>query len=242
MKRSLSLDNGLVIPSTDRHSLIIGKPGSGKSVFLSTVLKSIIAQDHQFIVYDRKGEYHKKFFNPSIHRIHSSIYNDFSIESLRPWINGSDNLIRGIFVPSYFEGKPSDTSIATEFFDTAINTLLSSPDSSTSNIHFILDNLDFPLFENIVGLLTQSRSKGANVWLSFQNVSQIRQFYSDPDAISNVCYNIFSFSLDDDASANYITNRIQNVTPIDLCSLPALKFYAKCGSDSTCIYECSYSL
>lgn len=238
MNRSLTLSNGNSILHPNKNSLILGKPGSGKTTFFSSVLSELIKTNTPFIVHDFKGELFKKFYNPDAHRFYCSVENNFPFESLTTWINSSD-LVRGIFVLGGYEGKQSDTAISTAYIDNAIKTLLMSPDSDFNNIHFLLDELCFLSLNSMINLLTQSRSKGASVWLSFQDVNQIRQFSNDANNIADLCYNYFSFSLSDEETAIFMQNRIPNTTINDLFALTALKYYAKCGNNSV---SSNYSL
>lgn len=54
------------IPETAevKHSLIIGRPGSGKTVYLSQILSKLKEKGSKGIVYDFKGDYLSKFYDP----------------------------------------------------------------------------------------------------------------------------------------------------------------------------------
>ena len=54
----------LPVDSEVRHAFIVGKPGSGKTVLLSSVFNSLKDRGDRGVVYDYKGDYVSKFYNP----------------------------------------------------------------------------------------------------------------------------------------------------------------------------------
>jgi type IV secretory pathway TraG/TraD family ATPase VirD4 len=54
------------IAAEPRHTFLIGKPGSGKTVSISQVLEKLKARKNKAIVYDFKGDYLRKFYDPEI--------------------------------------------------------------------------------------------------------------------------------------------------------------------------------
>lgn len=49
-----------------KHSLIIGRPGVGKTVCMSQILEKIIERGDRAIIHDFKGDYLQKFYRPDI--------------------------------------------------------------------------------------------------------------------------------------------------------------------------------
>lgn len=47
-----------------KHTLVIGRPGTGKTVCISQKLERLKAREKKGIVYDFKGDYTEKFYNP----------------------------------------------------------------------------------------------------------------------------------------------------------------------------------
>jgi hypothetical protein len=56
IKMPVSLEN--------RHTMFIGKPGSGKSQSMRRIVKRLYERKEQVIQYDKKGEYFSEFYNP----------------------------------------------------------------------------------------------------------------------------------------------------------------------------------
>lgn len=56
IKMPVSLEN--------RHTMIIGKPGTGKTQAMRPIIKRLYERKNQVIQYDNKGEYFSEFFNP----------------------------------------------------------------------------------------------------------------------------------------------------------------------------------
>ena len=48
-----------------KHCLIVGRPGVGKTVCLSQILERMIERKQKIIVYDSKGDYLSKFYDPA---------------------------------------------------------------------------------------------------------------------------------------------------------------------------------
>lgn len=47
-----------------KHALILGRPGAGKTVLLSRILEQLINRGEKGIIYDFKGDYVERFYNP----------------------------------------------------------------------------------------------------------------------------------------------------------------------------------
>ncbi len=54
------------VESEVKHTLIIGRPGVGKTVCMSHILEKIIARGDRCIIHDFKGDYLQKFYRPGI--------------------------------------------------------------------------------------------------------------------------------------------------------------------------------
>ena len=52
------------VAAEPKHCFIVGRPGTGKTVCLSAILKRLKEQKARAIVYDNKGDYLAKFYNP----------------------------------------------------------------------------------------------------------------------------------------------------------------------------------
>ena len=57
-------DIALPVEFEVRHAFIVGKPGSGKTVLLNNVLSALKERENRGIVYDYKGDYVSKFYEP----------------------------------------------------------------------------------------------------------------------------------------------------------------------------------
>ncbi len=54
----------LPVSAEPKHAFIVGRPGVGKTVFLSQVLERLKERGERGIVYDFKGDYVSRFYNP----------------------------------------------------------------------------------------------------------------------------------------------------------------------------------
>lgn len=66
----------LSIDDECRNAIVLGRPGTGKSLLINQMLSDIIKNKNKALVYDRRGEYSKKFYNPSTDFI-------FNVEDLK---------------------------------------------------------------------------------------------------------------------------------------------------------------
>lgn len=62
-----------------KHALVIGRPGSGKTVCLSSVIEKLLEAGGRGIVYDFKGDYLSRFYRPGI----DLIFNPLDVRSVR---------------------------------------------------------------------------------------------------------------------------------------------------------------
>lgn len=77
------------VSAEPKHTLIIGRPGVGKTVCLSQILEKIIARGDRVIVHDFKGDYLQKFYRPGVDIIFNpldkrSVYWNFFDEITSP--------------------------------------------------------------------------------------------------------------------------------------------------------------
>lgn len=66
-KEKLDLPLGAIkmpVSLENRHTLIIGKPGSGKTQCLRPIINRLYDREEKGIIYDKKGDYFSEFFNP----------------------------------------------------------------------------------------------------------------------------------------------------------------------------------
>lgn len=62
------IDFGIIpvpFPAENRHFLIVGRPGTGKTTLLNRVLEKLRAREDKVIIYDFKGDYLSTFYEPS---------------------------------------------------------------------------------------------------------------------------------------------------------------------------------
>ncbi|MBI1912932.1 MAG: type IV secretion system DNA-binding domain-containing protein [Deltaproteobacteria bacterium] len=62
----IPLSRDIQMPKTAevKHVFIIGRPGTGKTVFLSQVLHHLIKREEKAVIHDFKGDYISRFYNP----------------------------------------------------------------------------------------------------------------------------------------------------------------------------------
>lgn len=76
------------------HTFIMGRPGTGKTVLLSSILERVRERGEKAVIYDPKGDYTRKFYNPERGDV---IFNPFDERSCN-W-----NLFDEIKKPTDFE-------------------------------------------------------------------------------------------------------------------------------------------
>jgi type IV secretory pathway TraG/TraD family ATPase VirD4 len=66
------------VAAEPKHCFIVGRPGTGKTVCMSAILHRLKDRDARAIVYDTKGDYLSKFYDPG----HDLIFNPLDTRSL----------------------------------------------------------------------------------------------------------------------------------------------------------------
>lgn len=127
-----------------KHTFIIGKSGSGKTVCMSQILNRIKERGGKGIVYDFKGDYIQKFYNPEQDIIFNpldkrsigwNLFNELetkpdieaNVASLIPddpketpfWATGSRTVLKGILESLYQDNKRSNRHIWQTVIDDA---------------------------------------------------------------------------------------------------------------------------
>lgn len=125
------------IPAEVKHTFIVGKPGSGKTNTINQIIENIKSRKKKAIVYDFKGDFVSKFYNPEIDKIFNPldsrtvdwcIFNDVKTQmdinslaaSLIPesqkgdnpfWNNAARDIMAGILHYLYQNGKTTNADI-----------------------------------------------------------------------------------------------------------------------------------
>lgn len=58
-----------------KHTLIVGRPGTGKTVSFNSIVNRVIERGEKGLIYDNKGDYLSKFFNPETDLIFNPLDN-----------------------------------------------------------------------------------------------------------------------------------------------------------------------
>lgn len=150
-------DIRMPFPAEIRHTLVVGRPGTGKTVAFNNILEKVIERDEKAIVYDFKGEYLSLFFRPGKDIILNPldkrsagwcIFNEVKAEtdisafvaSLIPekprsdpfWCDAPRGVLTGILIYLLYKGKTQNTD------------LWALLNSSAGEIHACLDEIDSP--------------------------------------------------------------------------------------------------
>ncbi len=119
-----------------KHTLIVGRPGTGKTVSFNSIVNRVIERGEKGLIYDNKGDYLSKFFNPETDLIFNPLDNrslgwnvfneirtimdvDAIAASLIPenhkenpfWINSARAVFSGILHNLLQKGKRSNCDI-----------------------------------------------------------------------------------------------------------------------------------
>lgn len=134
---------------------------------------------------------------------------DFSIKK---WIN--DNNIKGHI---YLLNDPNTSEILkpvlTLFINVFANNVLALDEDLNRRIYLFLDEFTALLkLEKVVDLMKLGRSKGASVWLAFQDFQQIEKIYSreDKDTILNNAANTVILGMNEPNTAKVWSNKVGN--------------------------------
>lgn len=129
---------------------------------------------------------------------------DFSI---REWIvNGTGILF--LLNPRRTEAllKP----VLTLFIDIACASILELPDDESRRIHLFLDEFtSLNRIDSLIDIAKLGASKGAPLWLMFQDIKQVNKIYSehDADTLMNNCKNLAVGQIKDPKAAEYFSQR-----------------------------------
>lgn len=131
---------------------------------------------------------------------------DFSISK---WIR--DNSNNTIFLTNQANTKDTVKPILSLFIDVCASRILSLPDDRNKRLFFILDEFgSLARMNNIINLLTLSRSKGGSVFIGIQDVGNIEKIYGREhrQTIVNACGNSLIFAVEDPDTAEFLSKKI----------------------------------
>ena len=129
--------------------------------------------------------------------------------SIKEWLDSDKGGF--VFVSNYANIQETLRPLLSLFIDTTLKHLLSMQESNNVRAYFLLDEFaSLQRLTSIVRALETGRSKGASIWISLQDISQLQKLYSHETAntIVNTCNTIVSFALNDVASCEYLSRLI----------------------------------
>lgn len=130
---------------------------------------------------------------------------DFSI---RKWVNEAD---RGILFLSNTEKTKALFKPVLSLFVNALGSIvLDMPDDRNRRIYFFLDEFTaLARLDKVIDLLKLGRSKGASIWLAFQDFQQLEKIYTKEDmrTIINNCKNVAIGQIKEPEAAKYLASR-----------------------------------
>ena len=130
--------------------------------------------------------------------------------SIKEWLDSDKGGF--VFVSNYANIQETLRPLLSLFIDTTLKHLLSMQESNNNvRAYFLLDEFaSLQRLTSIVRSLETGRSKGASIWISLQDISQLQKLYSHETAntIVNTCNTIVSFALNDVASCEYLSRLI----------------------------------
>jgi type IV secretory pathway TraG/TraD family ATPase VirD4 len=130
---------------------------------------------------------------------------DFSI---RDWVKNGKGLL---FVLNPEETEDLFRAVLTLFLNIASKAVLKLEDNEDNRIHLFFDELtSLGRIDAIVNLAKMGASKGAVLWIMFQDIQQINKIYGkeDGNSIMGNCSNFAVGPLNDPEAANYFADRI----------------------------------
>jgi len=129
--------------------------------------------------------------------------NEFSIKK---WLDEDGSSF--LFVSNYANLRDTLKPILSLMIDLAMKHILSMPEDIDRRRFIIIDEFaSLQRLTTIVQALEQGRSKGASLWLSTQDISQLQKLYSHETThtIVNNCNTILSFAVSDPNSQEYLS-------------------------------------
>lgn len=133
---------------------------------------------------------------------------DFSIDD---WIKSANNFV---FLTNQADIKDTVKPILTLFIDICTSKVLSLPDDRDRRIFFFLDEFgSLAKINNIVNLLTLSRSKGGAVFIGIQDIGNIEKLYGKEhrQTIVNACGNSLIFAVEDPDTAEFLSKKLGDI-------------------------------
>jgi type IV secretory pathway TraG/TraD family ATPase VirD4 len=133
---------------------------------------------------------------------------DFSVND---WISAPNG---SIFLTNRADIKDTIKPILTLFIDVCAARLLSLPDDIKNRLFFMLDEFGaLSKINNIVNLLTLSRSKGGAVFIGVQDIGNIEKLYGKEhrQTIVNACGNSVIFAVEDPDTAEFFSKKIGDI-------------------------------
>lgn len=128
--------------------------------------------------------------------------------SVTEWLNANKGLI---FLTNQADIKDTVKPILTLFIDICSSKLLSLTDNNERRVFFFLDEFgSLARINNIINLLTLSRSKGGSVFIGIQDIGNIEQIYGRElrQTIVNACGNSIIFAVEDPDTAEFLSKKI----------------------------------
>lgn len=133
--------------------------------------------------------------------------------SIRDWIK--DEHQKGfLIISSRADMQESLKPLLTAMFETAINSILSLPQNTSSNLWVFLDELpSLQYIPSLQSALAESRQFGASFVLALQVMSQLKDIYGihKAESVSGLCRNRVVFATADEDTANWCSNSLGKV-------------------------------
>lgn len=111
--------------------------------------------------------------------------------SIREWLGGKGNKVKKIIIQAHPEFRYVGAPLCNSMIGLITSIVLARPDSDSSNIWFVLDELgNLPKNESLKEWLSIGRSKGCRTLAGTQSISQLHQAYGEHD--TDTLLNLFS--------------------------------------------------
>jgi type IV conjugative transfer system coupling protein TraD len=133
--------------------------------------------------------------------------------SIREWIRDKDQ--KGfLIISSRADIQESLKPLLTAMFETAINSILSLPQNTNSNLWVFLDELpSLQYIPSLQSALAESRQFGTSFVLALQVMAQLKDIYGihKAESVSGLCRNRVVFATADEDTANWCSNSLGKV-------------------------------